>query len=469
MDPKTGGKGYRFWLGSLFLFWVFSVLLVLTGHAHAQAFEVAGWRDFPYIGSRNAIWVIAEVHLLFGGFVLGVPIFASTCEFVGYFTKDQRYDKLAKEFTKLLTASFGTTATFGGILLFLLVGLYPRFFNFLTQVFLPTYYLYLLLFIFETGTLYTYWYGWDAMQTKKKTHLLLGLLLNLIGLLIMFTADSWLSYQASPVVVAENMGYWQKLWASIHNPTWMPVNIHRLIGNVVLGGFVCGAYAAIRYLSSTTQEEREHYDWMGYIGNFVGIFGLLPLPFAGYWLMREVYQYNQQMGITLMGGFLSWLFILQAILIGALFTGANYYFWQGLLHRTEVGLQYKKYIAGMLIVLLACFAVWLTPHSLVATLQEARKMGGAHHPLLGVFGVMSAKLTVVNIMILTTFLSFVLYWRAMKQETVKWAKVGKIVQGVIFAGAVILVIWLGIYGYYVPAIIRVNYLSVFQVLAVLFV
>jgi len=54
----------------------------------------------------------------------------------------------------------------------------------------------------------------------------------------------------------------------------------------------------------------------------------------------------------------------------------------------------------------------LTPHSLVASLEEARKMGGAHHPLLGVFGVMSAKNTVVNIMILSTFLSFLIYRRA---------------------------------------------------------
>jgi hypothetical protein len=66
------------------------------------------------------------------------------------------------------------------------------------------------------------------------------------------------------------------------------------------------------------KEDREHYDWMGYVGNFIGVFGLLALPFAGYWLMREIYQYNQQMGITLMGGFLSWLFIIQAMLIGVL-------------------------------------------------------------------------------------------------------------------------------------------------------
>ena len=59
---------------------------------------------------------------------------------------------------------------------------------------------------------------------------------------------------------------------------------------------------------------------MGYVGNFIGVFGLLALPFAD-WHMREIYQYNQQMGITLMGGFLSWLFIIQAMLIGTCFSG----------------------------------------------------------------------------------------------------------------------------------------------------
>jgi len=64
----------------------------------------------------------------------------------------------------------------------------------------------------------------------------------------------------------------------------------------------------------------------------------------------------------------------------------------------------------------------LTPHSLVASLEEARKMGGAHHPLLGVFGVMSAKNTVVNIMILSTFLSFLIYRRGNKGQRVPLAQ-----------------------------------------------
>ncbi len=449
----------------------FLIGLVFAGVASAEeaGSAAAEYRDIPWIGSRNAVWIVAQLHILFAGFVLGVPMFALVCEYIGYKTGDIRYDKLAKEFTKLLTAAFGTTATFGAILLILLVGMYPKLFNYLSGVFFATFVLYAFLFIAETVVLYIYWYGWDYMAGRKKLHLFMGLLLNLVGLAIMWTADAWLSFQASPVVLSENMGYWQKLWAAVHNPTWNPVNIHRVIGNVVLGGFMCGAYAGVRYLGSKTQAEREHYDWMGYVGNFIGIFGLLPLPFAGYWLMREVYEYNQQMGITLMGGILSWLFILQAIQIGVLFLGANYYFWQGLAYRANAPVRYKKYILAMLITLVACFAVWLTPHSLVASISEARAMGGTHHPLLGVFGVMSAKLTVVNLMILTTFISFLLYWRANQEETVSWAKGARIVQYLVFAIAIVLVIWLGVYGYFVPAVVRVKVLSTLQVLSVLFV
>src|SRR3990172_6851688 len=447
------------------------MLLITLGPAFAQ--ETVGtsvdYRDVPYIGSRNLIWIIAQIHLLFAGFVLGVPIFAFVCELIGVRTGDLRYDRLAKEFTKLLTASYATTAIFGAILLFLLIGLYPKFFNYMTDIFFPTYIIYSILFLLETPTLYLYWYGWDSMMKRKGLHLFLGLLLNIFGFLIMIVSNAWATFQASPVVLTETLGYWEKVWPAVHNPTWWPVNIHRFIANVVLGGFICGAYAAIRYLGASTREEREHYDWMGYIGNFIGIFGLLPLPFAGYWLMREVYQYNQQMGITLMGGILSWLFILQAVFIGTLFLGANFYFWQGLLTRAGGGVKYKTYITLMLLVLLVCLGIWMTPHSLVASLQEARQMGGTHHPLLGVFGVMSAKMTVVNIIILTTLVSFLLYWRANKEETVRWAKGARIVQVVIFATATGFVIWAGVYGYFVPAIIRVNYLSVFQVLAVLFV
>jgi hypothetical protein len=427
------------------------------------------YRDVPYVGARNVIWVIAQLHLLLAGFVLGVPLFAWVCEIVGWKGGEKRYDKLAKEFTKLLTSAYSTTALFGGILLFLLIGFYPKLMNYLSDIFFPSFIVYCILFLAETATLYLYWYGWDTMQDggKKTFHIFLGFMLNFFAFFIMIIPNSWATFQSSPVVLAEGSDI-ARAWAATWNPTWWPVNIHRIIANVVLGGYICGAYAGIRYLSAKTAEERSHYDWMGYVGNFIGVFGLLSLPFAGYWLMREIYQYNQQMGITLMGGFLSWLFILQAMLIGVLFLGSNYYFWIGMTYRIPGSdIKYKKQMLAMLIALLVCLGIWMTPHSLVASMEEARKMGGSHHPLLGVFGVMSAKMTVANLMILVTFMSFIMYWRAGKQETVGWAKIAKIFMGFILAVSAIVVIVLGVWGYFVPAIVRINYFSTSQVLVVL--
>ena len=463
------GRDHGGTLSMLAIVAAFFSLPMLAFGADATPPAPTEYRDVPYVGARNVIWVIAQLHLLLAGFVLGVPLFAWVCEIVGWKGGEKRYDKLAKEFTKLLTSAYSTTALFGGILLFLLIGFYPKLMNYLSDIFFPSFIVYCILFLLETVTLYLYWYGWDTMQDggKKTFHIFLGFMLNVFAFFIMIIPNSWATFQASPVVLAEGSDI-ARAWAATWNPTWWPVNIHRLIANVVLGGYICGAYAGIRYLSAKTPEERSHYDWMGYVGNFIGVFGLLSLPFAGYWLMREIYQYNQQMGITLMGGFLSWLFILQAMLIGVLFLGSNYYFWIGMTYRIPGSdVKYKKLMLAMLIALLVCLGIWMTPHSLVASMEEARKMGGSHHPLLGVFGVMSAKMTVANLMILVTFMSFIMYWRAGKQETVGWAKIAKAFMGLVLALSSIAVIVLGVWGYFVPAIIRINYFSTSQVLVVL--
>jgi hypothetical protein len=204
---------------------------------------------------------------------------------------------------------------------------------------------------------------------------------------------------------------------------------------------------------------------MGYIGNFVAIIAFLPLPFAGYWLAKEIYAYSQTLGLTMMGGAFSWLFIIQAVLIGNLFLAANYYLWLGM-GRVEGAQPFQRFIKYLLAAIVLCFMIWATPRSIIATVSEVRAMGGSAHPVLGFLGVMSAKNTAVNILILTTFMSFLLYRRTGKVATVSWARTGHAVQLSIFAAAAIFVIFLGVYGYFVEASVRIG-LSVPQVGAVL--
>ena len=93
-------------------------------------------------------------------------------------------------------------------------------------------------------------------------------------------------------------------------------------------------------------------------------------------------------------------------------------------------------------------------------------MGGTHHPVLGVLGVMSAKNTAVNLMILTTFVSFLLYRRANRVATVSWVRPGMAGQWIIMGVAAAIVTFYGVYGYFVESIVRIGF-SVYQVLSVL--
>ncbi len=441
------------------------VLGVLPVEAQDAAKEPA-YRAFPVLGSRLVVWAIAQLHLNFAAFILGVPIFAVIIEAIGWRTGEARYDWLSHELVKLTFAAFSATALLGALLLFLLVGYYPRFWAYMTSIFFPTYWVYALLFFAETFTVYLWYYGWNWLQGSKKwIHVGLGVLSNLFGTAILFVANSWVTFMISPAGITESGALKGSVWAAINNFTWMPINIHRLIANIVFGGTIAAAYAAFRFLSAKTDEERARYDWMGYIGNFIALAAFIVLPFAGYWLGREIYAFNQTMGITMMGGFMSWLWIIQAILIGILFIGSNYYLWLGM-ERIPGSERYRKYVPYMIMILAAGFMVWATPRSMVVTLDEARVMGGTHHPILGFFGVMSAKNTAVNLMILTTFLSFVLYRRANRMSVRPWARTGMLLQWLALGVAAAIVTFYGVYGYFVESIVRIGF-SVYQVVAVL--
>ena len=424
---------------SMGLMFFVGLLLLGVGAEIVQAVEVAlptkeemVYGDFPVVGRRVAVWVIAQLHLMFGAFVVGVPLFILIIEILGAATKNQQYDDLAHEFTRLLSVAFSTTAIFGGILVFFLIGLYPTFMNFLASIFFPSMVVYVFLFFGESFSMYLYYFGWDSLkgatrsvgsviatsvmsvlvlypgllllmalpslftghgwavnfptsyalagvlfiallahglrpgktsfvQSRKWLHICFGILLNYFGLILMMISNSWATFMTSPSGINLDAGVFSgTTWDAMRNFTWMPVNLHRFIANIAFGGSVVAAYAAFRFLAAKRNSpERAHYDWMGYIGNFIALIGLIPLPFAGYWLGREIYGYDQQLGITMMGGIFSWLFILQAVLIGALFLGANYYLWLGM-ERIPGSERYRKFTPVMLTVLTVCFLVWLT-------------------------------------------------------------------------------------------------------------
>src|SRR5574340_1515778 len=105
---------------------MFALVAILGGGAYAQA-PSAPPVDFPYTGNRTAVWIVAQLHILFAAFILGAPIFVVISEWLGFRKQDPRYDRLAKEITKVTVILFSMTAVTGGLFVFVLLAAYPQF------------------------------------------------------------------------------------------------------------------------------------------------------------------------------------------------------------------------------------------------------------------------------------------------------------------------------------------------------
>ena len=420
--------------------------------------------DYPRyrnLNSRLAIWVVTQQHTYFGGFLLALPIFCLIIEVMGLMARDPvaaaRYDRLARDFLRISLLAFSISSILGVTLVLSLVAFYPAFFRYISGVFKAMMWIYAIVFLMESSALLLYYYSWDRMQTgaRKWLHASLGVVLNVFGTVLLFLANSWVSFMMSPAGVDQSGRYLGNAWHTIHTALWNPFNAHRFLADIMTGGAVVLGYAAFRFLTAKHPDEKGYYDWMGYVFMFITMAALIPMPFAGYWLMRSVYEYRQQLGVTMMGGMLTWMFVLQAIAVGALFIGANYYLWQGMMRKPGAE-RYQGYIKYFLAGLILSFLVWFTPHTLMMTPEESKAMGGAQHPVIGNFGVMSAKNGAINLMIVLSGLSYIIYKRADKVITARWSRFGNIIIAAVFAGAMLNIIGLAIYGFYLPANVRVG-------------
>ena len=456
-------------------------LVLFGGVAYAQTSEAPSV-EFSYTGNRTTVWIVAQLHTLFGAFILGAPIFIVISEWLGYRKQDLRYDRLAKELTKVTVILFSMTALTGGLFIFVLLAAYPQFTTwFINQFYLVFAVIYPLMFISGTIVLYMYFYMWDAWKGEKKgRHIALGVLLNLICMATMFVINGPTSFMNTPPktegISPQDFLVAATLWDKIANQTWMPLNLHRIDGNVAFGGFVTGMIAAYMYMRAKTQEERAYYDWMGFVGNLIGVGAMLFQPITGLLLAYEMCDYDFSFCPYMMADQLSMFFEMQGAMIGLMFLAINYYVWLSL-KRIEgvekvritilapivmvafpfVMMVVMNYywipdpmsLAFLLPLALAPFlfgrfipvtvsaltvikigflmvivgdAIWVTPHGFAAT--GAKMVAELEMPEAWSFlGGMPAKLSAIFTLAFVTVVNYVVYNRAIRQGTIIWGKI----------------------------------------------
>jgi cytochrome bd-type quinol oxidase subunit 1 len=212
----------------------FAVIFLFKPFATEEAY-----RTFPIIGSRVWVWVIAQLHLNFAAFVLGVPIFAVAMEYIGWRKQDERLDKIAHDFAKLFTVAYTITAVFGTILLISLPILYPKFMDHMLKILGPTWWIYVAIMYVETVIVAYYYYSWNKMKENSKgKHVFIGLLVNLAGTALLLVTSAWVGYMTTPGGVSESTGELISRWDAIKTYMWLPLSLHRLMANVVFGAAI---------------------------------------------------------------------------------------------------------------------------------------------------------------------------------------------------------------------------------------
>ena len=419
---------------------------------------------YSHIGSfdsRLVVWFITQLHTYFGGFVLALPIFCMLLEFLGLSTRKPalalRYDGLARDLTKVALLALSVTAVLGSVMLGIFLYFYPSFTRYMGGTFKSFMPVYAVVFVGTSLLLVVYYYSWNRMAEPalKWGHASIGLMTNIFGTALLLLANAWSAFMMAPAGVDAQGRFLGNGWHLLHSALWNPLNVHRFLADIMSGGAVVLAYACYRFFTSKTDQSRAYFDWVGHVFLFVMVCALLAMPFAGYWLMRSVYSFSQSMGVTMMGGLLTWLFVVQALLIGVLFLGVNFYLWQSMA-RLRGGERYQPYYQMLLSVFMLALLIWVTPHTVFMSAGEVKAMGGASHPVVGNYGVMSAKNGAINIMILVTTMSFLYYRRANRTMVVSWVTKGNILIGALFLLGAVNIIWLSVYGYYLPAKLRIG-------------
>ncbi|MFQ5875754.1 MAG: cytochrome ubiquinol oxidase subunit I, partial [Dehalococcoidia bacterium] len=373
--------------------------------------------DVPVIGARSAVWMASQLHLYFAAFVLGAPIFIVLAEYLGLprgrwdwrirvpaavlvavlglvavvfahtvtdrvvfvmfaglflavvvFLRsggDSRYERLAHETMKVVTIAYSLTALSGAAFAFVLMGSYSPVVTHLFQRFGPVFGLYVSLFFVETIVMYVYWYSWEPLAQRKGLHISLGVALNVVGTVVMLLMNAVGSYMLTPPVGSETAS----TWTLVNNPTWTGLNLHRFIANITFGGFVVALFAAFMFLTAKKGEDRGFYDWMGFIGNFIGVATLMLLPLAGYILAKEIFLYDASIATFMMADKLSSFFVMQGLLVSLLFLGANYYMWMSI--RRITGAQdYFGYMRPTFAVIFVGTVIWVTPQNFLPDLTS---------------------------------------------------------------------------------------------------
>ena len=267
-----------------------------------------GEMQFPVIGNKLVIVLLVMPHILIATFVIGITLIAPVAEYMGLVTKQAKYERFARGAAKFTVLIFASGSALAISFVLALITLYPVLWSYLQNIFFWVLLVEAFMFVGEIIIVYAWYNAWDRMAYRKSLHVIFGFIAGLFGVVQMTFINVVGAYMLSPSEAPPTDVGWTYL-----NPTFLPLNMHRFVGNLSFVGFLIAGWAAYRYLGAKREEDREYYDWMGHWGLIWGFGFLILQPVIGYGYLKEIREHNTAAFDYIMAGDKSWLFNLLMI------------------------------------------------------------------------------------------------------------------------------------------------------------
>src|SRR5918999_1440110 len=268
--------------------------------------------DVPVIGKNVVIAVLVQSHILFAAFIIGAVLIAATSEYLGMVTKQNNYERFARNLARFVVLLFASGAALAITFVLALVTLFPVFFSILQNIFFWVFLVEAFMFLGQIIIVYA-WY--------KVLHVTFGMIAGFFGLMAMTMIDAVASYMLTPAQAPVT-----DVARTFLNQTMVPLNMHRFVGNFSYAGFLVAGWAGWRYLRTTREDDREYYDWMGHFGLLWGFGFLILQPVIGYGYLKGIRESAPEAFDTIMLGSKSWVFLVLMIEVAIMTIAATAYF-----------------------------------------------------------------------------------------------------------------------------------------------
>src|SRR5690349_19442992 len=182
--------------------------------------------DFPLLGNSAVIGIFSLLHITLAALSVAFMLMAPWFEFRG---RTRPYDcDVALSLTRFTVVVFSVSTVLAVIMVELMIGLFPTTTMWMWSRFRILIGLGIAAFILQLFVLYPYYHFWDRLRVRSVTlHLWLGTLAALFMLVWVVVLDGMGSYMLTP-------GEAGARGVSLLNPTWLPLVVHRFVGNLLI-------------------------------------------------------------------------------------------------------------------------------------------------------------------------------------------------------------------------------------------